>query len=201
LLSSNKTLDKRQIAPEALGKLRKTILDLFASSAFETVGIRDICTRARVSPQTVYKYFGNKEAMLYACIRSDLDELNRLCLNATANIQSLKDQMHAFISAWCDFYFSRPNIARIVFLNIPMRYWVGERDIIQAPVHRATENFLKQGQDNGEIWPDLDIHIVKNMIMGSAHRVMIYWLDTGGVTKQEACEELNKAMTRLIFIR
>lgn len=200
-MSVDENTDRRQIAPEAHARLRTTILDMFASSAYETVGIRDICARAKVSPQTVYKYFGNKEAMLYACIREDVDELNRRCLDAITGVEGLREQMRAFISAWCDFYFARPNVARIIFLNIPMRYWVAEREIIQAPVHRATEAFLKHGQELGEVWPDLDIHVVKNMIMGSAHRVMIYWLENGRPTKEAAREELYKAMTRLIFIR
>ena len=58
--------DGRLIKPETLTLLRNTILECFAQGQFHQVGIREICQKARVSPQTVYKYFGNKEGLFTA---------------------------------------------------------------------------------------------------------------------------------------
>ena len=71
-----KEVDKRLIAPEAIEKLRKTVLALFADNHFHEVGIRDICKQAGVSQKTIYKYFGNKEQLLLACIEQDLQTLS-----------------------------------------------------------------------------------------------------------------------------
>lgn len=200
-LKTKSNSDRRHIAPEALAKLRSTILDMFASSAYEDVSIRDICGQAKVSPQTVYKYFGNKEAMFYACIKSDLDVLNRRCLTETADIEDLKTRLDVFTRIVCDFYFNRPHIARIVFMNIPARYWVGRRDFVKTPVHEAIELFIREGQKKGEIWPDISAGVMKNLVMGMLHRIMTYWLEHEISSPQQLCEDLRRGLTRVVFIR
>ena len=74
----NKVVDKRTLAPEALENLRKTVIELFANGLFHEVGIREIASKAKVSPQTIYKYFGNKDELIFACIEPDLKE-NACC--------------------------------------------------------------------------------------------------------------------------
>ncbi|MGD8327724.1 MAG: TetR/AcrR family transcriptional regulator [Sphingomonadales bacterium] len=193
--------DGRQIAPEALAKLRATILDMFASSAYEDVSIRDICAKAKVSPQTVYKYFGNKEVMFYACIEEDLNELHRLCFVETAKYDDLKERLNAFTRTVCDFYFNRPNVARIVFMNIPSRYWVSRREFIRTPVHEAIDMYIREGQIKGEIWPDVSPGVMQNMIMGMLHRLMTYWLENEISSPGQLCEDWRRSLTRLVFIR
>lgn len=168
--------DRRTINPATLEKLRTTILDLFASALYQDVGIRTICERAKVSPQTVYKYFGNKEEILYACIKSDMDGLNAAMLEAARGQDSLPEQIRALLAVWCDFYFENPGIARIVFLNIPQAYWVGERQFVQSALHRVLFDQLHQGQMEGVAWDGIAADMLNEMMMGAGHRLMIRWL-------------------------
>ena len=54
------TTDKRKISPDALERLRTTVIELFAEGLFHQIGMREIASRAGVGLQTIYKYFGNK---------------------------------------------------------------------------------------------------------------------------------------------
>lgn len=168
--------DRRAIDPKTLDKLRHTILGLFANALFHDVGIRDICLHAKVSPKTVYKYFGGKEEMLFACIKQDLDALNDQSLAAAARHRDVNDQLSAFLDSWCDFYQQHMNVARIVFLTIPQAYWVGNRQFVQARVHQAARTLLTQGQAEGSIYAEIPADVLFEMIMGAAHRIMVRWL-------------------------
>ncbi|GAA5314881.1 MAG: hypothetical protein AseanaTS_00850 [Candidatus Pelagadaptatus aseana] len=192
--------DRRAISAKTLDKLRVTILELFASGLYQDVGIRDICSRAKVSPQTVYKYFGNKEEMLYACIKQDLDRLNATMIAAAQEHQQLSDQVRAIMTVWCDFYFDNPGMARIVFLNIPLAYWVGERQFVQSALHDALYQRVSDGQQQGEVWAELPADILNEVLMGSAYRLMVRWLSDDNLSADQVRCYLIAVVLKLITV-
>ncbi|MBC3936196.1 TetR/AcrR family transcriptional regulator [Undibacterium rugosum] len=168
--------DRRVIDAATLENLRRTILTMFAKNSFNDVGIREICKKARVSPQTIYKYFGSKEEMLYACVRQDIEKLNELALAAARRPRSADQQIRAFLEAWVQFFGKNPNIASIVFLNIPQTYWVSKRHFLQLRVNLAGHATIKRGQKAGVITKKIDPVVLQDLMMGACHRVMIRWL-------------------------
>lgn len=189
--------DGREISPATLEKLRSTILKRFAAASYQDVGIRDICAEAGVSPKTVYKYFGNKDEMLFACIQDDLETLHLQCLQAARQYQQPLRQLSAFFECWCDYYFERKDVAAIVFLTIPQRYWVGERSFVQAPLHRVAQGMLSAGQREGSIADDIQADLLREWIVGLAHRAMIRFLSDAEVVPAEIKRALLIAIQRL----
>ena len=173
------TTDKRVIEEATLENLRRTILSMFAENPFNDVGIRQICQEARVSPQTIYKYFGSKEMMLFACIRSDMEKLNNAALTAARKFSKPAEQIEAMLQAWCRFYGKNPVVARIVFLNIPVSYWISEQDSVQMQVWSAIRSAIENGQKAKKINRDLPADLLLDMLMGSLHRIMARWLTEG----------------------
>ena len=195
--AANKT-DGRTINAGTLEKLRTTILGLFAEALYQDVGIRTICERAKVSTQTVYKYFGNKEEILYACIKQDLDELNTSIIEAASEQKSRADQVRAALETWCNFYFANPSIARIVFLNIPQAYWVGERQFVQSALHNALNQQVTEGQQAGELWDTVPAELLNEMAIGAGHRLMIRWLTSDEVSADEVRRSYISGVLKLI---
>lgn len=175
-MDSNK--DRREIDPETLEKLRTIILDLFAASLYHDVGIRSICLQAKVSPKTIYKYFGNKEEILYGCIKQDIDRLNELFITAINAQDSISGKIKAVVNTWCDFYFQHQSIARIVFLNIPQGYWVADHEFNQTELHNVLYAVITEGQRQGTIWQGVEADAMNEVLMGAAHRMMVRWLTT-----------------------
>lgn len=196
--STTKTQDRRTISAKTLEKLRATILELFSSGLYQDVGIRDICSGAKVSPQTVYKYFGNKEEMLYACIKADLDGLNRAMIESAQQHSLIAGQVRAILTVWCDFYCQNPGIARIVFLNIPLAYWVGERQFVQSALHDALHDRVSAGQQQGEVWEALPADILNEVLMGAAYRLMVRWLSDEALSAEAVKSHLIAAALQLI---
>ena len=177
--------DRREIDPETLERLRTIILELFAASLYHDVGIRSICLQAKVSPKTIYKYFGNKEEILYACIKQDMNRLNDMFMPAINGHKSMAEKIKAIVNIWCDFYFAHPSIARIVFLNIPQGYWVGEHEFNQTALHKVLFTVISEGQQQGDAWNEVEADAINEVIMGAAHRLMLRWLTTEKSSKED----------------
>jgi len=191
-------LDRREISSSTLEKLRTTILKQFASASYQDVGIRQICNDAGVSPKTVYKYFGNKDEMLFACVRGDLEALHQRCLNAASEQTNPGEQLDAFFDCWCEFYFSHRDVAAIIFLTIPQRYWVGERSFVQASLHQLAETMLIEGQQARLVTNDIDTDLLREFIVGLAHRAMIRFLNDANTSPSEIKRSLKTAIRRLV---
>ena len=167
--------DKRFIAKKSLEKLRMTIIELFSEGLYHEVGIREICKRAKVSPHTIYKYFGSKEELLYATIKEDMDLLTESLISSASAKETLEEKIVVFVETFFSFYYENPAIAKIVFLNIPASYWVDETKFIQRGYHDYIRDLITQGQEVGLIQP-LDPQILMEIIMGGASRLIVKWL-------------------------
>ena len=173
------TVDKRVLQPDVLSKLRRTILKLFSEKQYHEVGIRDICQAAQVSPKTVYKYFGNKESLLLACIEEDLGRLNEDAFERLHQAQGLKDKFYALTRAYYDFFAANPVIARIVFLNIPTAYWVDRQSPSQAEFRQKLLELIQEGQNKNVILSEPAPEIILDLISGAGNRIVVRWLTEG----------------------
>lgn len=173
------TKDGRQINPDALEKLRQTIIGLFADNAFQDVGIRDICKQSGVSPQTVYKYFGDKQELMLACIEEDLAELTRQCEDRYREATTLREAAEALCLGQFEFYAAHPTIARIMFMNLPASYWIERRSDVQTRYQVLLKEFLDRVRTEGRISGAYETTIAQDIVTGAASRIIIRWLTDG----------------------
>ena len=192
------TIDKRVIEEATLENLRRTILSMFADNPFNDVGIRQICQEARVSPQTIYKYFGSKEMMLFACIRDDMEKLNKAASTAAAKVSKPLEQIEALLQTWCRFYGKNPVVARIVFLNIPVTYWISERDSVQMQLWGQLRSAIENGQKAKKINRELPPDVLLDMLIGGLHRIMARWLTEGKGSFTKASQQAMGASMHLL---
>ncbi|MBB6522815.1 TetR/AcrR family transcriptional regulator [Pseudoteredinibacter isoporae] len=164
--------DRRLISAEALEKLRNVLIHLFSEGMFHEVGIRDICTQAKVSPKTVYKYFGNKEQLLAACVEQDLQALAELTAEKVDEMSSVKDKIRAQVDVILGFYQQRPAVARMVFLNIPIVYWLQSASPAHYQHRQIGREVYKLAIEQNLIKPGLQEDVVSEMIAGGINRVI-----------------------------
>ncbi len=171
-----KRLDQRNLNPESIAKLRATILEQFSSRKFHEVNIRQICENARVSPKTIYKYFGNKEEMLYACIEQDFNELKICCDRSIQADRCVSDNLKNLTATWFD-YFERNIVpARIIFLTIPVSYWLGTQMEGRRIINDLLLELIETGQASGEIWSGVSAKALEHMVIGGLRRNLVRWL-------------------------
>lgn len=173
--------DGRVIRPEALARLRRTIVEHFSRAQYHEVGIRDICRQGGVSPQTVYKYFGSKEELLLACVEEDLARVGEEAVAAAAaRAGDLRAMLEAAFETVFAFYGENAAIARIVFLNLPTLYWVRGRSAGHARFYEGVEALIREGRRSGEVRADAPVEVLRDWVAGGANRLLVRWLTEGG---------------------
>ncbi len=192
--------DLRQISPEALEKLRHTVLELFSQRRFHEVGIREICDRAKVSPKTIYKYFGNKDQLIIACIKSDLKLILEACESAATarNETSALEQGIAFVGEAFDQFVENRILALIVYANIPAIYWVGHPDFILHQLFKFMGRIVFVGQQKGEMWDGLPPDQLTQLTLGMIQRTILQWLASEEDVAQTLKDNLLQAVRKLV---
>ena len=171
--------DGRLIKPETLLLLRNTILECFAQGQFHQVGIREICQKARVSPQTVYKYFGNKESLLTACVEQDMLELSGLMETAAKTTKDPLLRFSAVTEAFFSFYALRPRVAALIYLNVPLAHWATKMSLGQQRALRVLAEVFTDAQVQGAIASWVDAKLLVEVCAGAVQRIVVGWLVDG----------------------
>lgn len=165
------TTDRRNISSDTLEKLRSTVIDLFSQGLFHKVGIREIAKQAQVGPQTIYKYFGNKDQLIFACIRPELARLNDALKITANNTQGNSlDTLKALISAFVGYYLRHRRLAEIVYMTIPARQWVIDPEFTQHETLNYFVQALRKGQTEGTIRTDANPEELLDLMAGGFGR-------------------------------
>jgi AcrR family transcriptional regulator len=170
--------DQRLIDPQALEKLRLTVIDLFAQGLFQHIGMREIAKRAKVGLATIYKYFGNKDELVFACIHQDLEHLSHLLKVAYDETETLssEQQIKACLKEMVTFYLDHRQIAEIVYLNIPTRVWVSETHPMQVQQVTMVRGLIERGQLKREIRTDQPLEVMVQLTLGAIFRYLVAYL-------------------------
>lgn len=197
----NRGPDKRQLSDEKREAIRQIIINLFADALYQDVGIRDICTQAGVTPKTIYKHFGNKDALLISAISPDLKRLNLALSVASQTGPTLNDSLQAISHAFFQFYFENVAIARIMFLNIPSAYLVSKPEFIQSVQLGILKDLIIQGQKTEVIRQDVDAGELTEAVAGLTMRSMFRYLtaSTPLPTPKEAADRISLLTTPMLL--
>lgn len=165
------TTDRRNISSDTLEKLRSTVIDLFSKGLFHKVGIREIAKQAQVGPQTIYKYFGNKDELIFACIRPELARLNEELKGTVENTEGdALETLKALISKFVGYYLNHRRLAEIVYMTIPARQWVVDPEFTQHETLNYFAKTLQQGQIEGSIRTDANAEELLDLMAGGFGR-------------------------------
>jgi TetR/AcrR family transcriptional regulator, fatty acid metabolism regulator protein len=194
------TNDKRQLSENKRELIRQIIVDSFSDALYQDVGIRDICSAAGVTPKTIYKHFGNKEALLIKAIEPDMQRLNDTLIRASQSPGSVPEKLAAVGQAFVGFYFTHIAIARIIFLNIPSAYFVSHPDFIQQTQLDVVSTLIRQGQESGLIRNDVEATELSEALAGITMRSMYRYLTSSDPlpTAKDAAASLSKLTTPLL---
>jgi len=166
--------DQRRVSAQKLEEIRQAVISLFSSQAFREVGMRDICRSAKITPNTIYKYFGNKDALIIRAISPDLDILSESLESIADTDAPLQDRLYSVTQTYFEFYLSHLPIARIVFLYIPSAYFTSEPEFIQTRMLSVFQRLVREGQQLGQIRSDFSPEELVDAVAAVAMRRMFH---------------------------
>ena len=167
---SKKTIRRESIIQAAI--------EVFSKKGFQAAGISEIAQRARVADGTIYQYFKNKEDLFFSIPIEKTKEFRSKVELHLEGITGALNKIRKFVWYFLYFFKTNPEYGRVLML---------EMRVSKSFVKTETYDFLKQsvgsvleiiaeGQKEGVIRTDVDIYLLRHLILGILEHMVTRWL-------------------------
>ncbi|MFC9897215.1 TetR/AcrR family transcriptional regulator [Nocardia sp. NPDC127579] len=163
---------------QAMREIQRAALDLFDEYGFRSVTVEQVATASRVSPSSIYRYFGTKEALvLWDEYDPRLIELLSQNSDTVVTPEEFVEEIRA----------AAPELIRELStdedrIRRRMRYVASETDVRDglARETRRLEDVLRQviGARIGRDPDDLQIRLLAAMLAWGFDAALDYWVET-----------------------
>lgn len=157
--------------PAVQARIEDAALRVFSETEFHRVALVDIAREAGASLQTLYRYYGGKEALLNACLHRWLGELAERMLDHLAGIETYKDRLRKVFWVVLDFFDRNPRVGWMMIHSVYPGRW---GDDMTPAQHRLTGLFLavlEEGQQTGVLTHRVDSMVLLDIFYGVLLRV------------------------------
>ncbi len=159
-------------ASDSRTRIEMAALDLFAERPFHEVRLDEIARRAHASLQTIYRYYGDKQALLDACV---LHWANRLATRMTdhlVGIETYKDRLRKVFWVVLDFFEQHPKVAHMILGSV---YPGAMRRDFTDEQRRLTNLFMEvlaEGRERGILNDQVSAAILLDYFYGVLARLI-----------------------------
>ncbi|MGE5841265.1 MAG: TetR/AcrR family transcriptional regulator [Deltaproteobacteria bacterium] len=153
-------------------------IEVFSKKGFQAAGISEIAQRASVADGTIYQYFKNKEDLFFSIPVEKTNEFRSKVELHLKGISGALNKLRKFVWYFLYFFKTNPEYGRLLML---------EMRVSKSFVKTKTYDFLKQsvssvmdiiseGQKEGVIRTDVDIYLLRHLILGILEHMVTRWL-------------------------
>ncbi len=164
-----------KIPYEIFVRLNPVIVKTFSENDFHGVDMKAIAAEASMSFATIYRYFGNKEKLLFWFIAQWLVELNTKTIASMQGDKCIKEKLHDRLKVHLQFYEDNPEIGRIIFMTVPLATWMQDDSFASTEPIKVLLTEIKNGQENGELRNDVDSAVILDAYSGTFNRAFLMW--------------------------
>lgn len=166
---------KRQAIMEAA-------IDVFGKNSFQSANISEIARRAGVAEGTIYQYFKNKEDLFFSIPVEKTKDFCRVLDLHLEGITGAFNQIRKFI--WCYLYFfkTNPEYSKTLMLEMRVNKGFSKAKAFKSfkPFTNKILEIIKDGQEEGIIRGDVNIFLLRQLILGMLEHMVTRWLLKGG---------------------
>jgi len=170
----SKKIERRQsIIQAAIG--------VFGKSNFQDSSISEIAQRANIAEGTIYQYFKNKEDLFFSI---PVEKTIEFCEELDLHLQGIAgafNKIRKFIWCYLHFFKTNPEYGRILMLEMRVSRSFVKTDtykFLRTSTSRILE-IIREGQDEGTIRKDVNIYILRQLILGILEHIVTRWLLKG----------------------
>jgi TetR/AcrR family fatty acid metabolism transcriptional regulator len=173
-------------------------IEVFSNSGFKNSSISEIAKRANVAEGTIYQYYKNKEDLFFSIpIQKTIEFSEELDLHLQG-ITGTFNQIRKFIWYYLYFFKTNPKYGRILMLEMRVsRSFVKTKtyNFLKKSISRILE-IIREGQNEGTIRKDVNIYILRQLVLGILEHVVTRWLLQGG---KYDLMEYHEDITKLVI--
>ena len=171
--------DLSQLDPETRERIDQTVLDIFSQREFHRVGLIEIARGANVSLQTIYKYYGSKEALLFSTLDSHLERLAVRMLDHLQGIENYKERLRKTFWVSLDFFEKNPRVLQILMSSVYINTWRKQGNYEHRPLFSVFMKVLAEGRSTGVLIAEVDEKVLLDFIYGIIQRTVQAWVVRG----------------------
>lgn len=171
VLNSEQIAPLSKMRPATLSKIEHAVIDLFATSDDSDVTMQAIAKRANVSLQTLYKYFGDKQTLIYVILDQVLGRLAVRMLDHLRGIDSVKDRLRKTLWVMFDFFDTNPKAVLFVSSALPVTRYHHIAIYENKELMGAFLQVLFDGQQRGILNQTVSLKILFDVFMGFITRL------------------------------
>ena len=159
--------------PGTQARLEKAVLQLFSSRDFHDVSLLDVAKAAHVSLQTIYKYFGSKEALVYAVLDVTLGRLAERMIDHLQGIDDVRERLRKTLWVTLDYMDRQPAVMLLLFTAVPVSRHRNIRIYESPELMSAFLNVFKDGQQRGVLNQRISNKVLLDVYLGIIGRVVL----------------------------
>lgn len=165
--------------PDTLKRIEKAVLELFSSQDFHDVSLLDVAKAANVSLQTIYKYFGSKEVLVYAMLDVMLGRLAERMIDHLQGIDDARERLRKTCWVTLDYMDKHPAVMMLLFTAVPITRHRNIRIYESPDLMGAFLGVFKDGQQRGVLNNRVSSKVLLDVFMGIVGRVVLMHIVRG----------------------
>lgn len=163
------------VPDDIVARLSPVVLEVFSSGDFHRVDMRTIARSASMSFKTIYRYFSDKEKLLFWFIAYWLRDLEGPVLAALEADGPPLARMRESLLAHLRYYEANPAVGRIIFMTVPLERWMQDATFhYRAPTKKLLA-VIEEGQLRGDIRGDVRPQSILDLLSGTFNRAFLMW--------------------------
>ncbi|MEK8086347.1 TetR/AcrR family transcriptional regulator [Aquabacterium sp. A3] len=172
------TPDERRAAlstmrADTLQRIEKAVLLLFSERDFHEVSLAEVAKAANVSLQTIYKYFGSKEVLVYAMLDVMLGRLAERMLDHLQGIDDARERLRKTFWVTLDYMDRHPAVMLLLFTAVPVSRHRNIRIYESPELINAFLGVFQDGQARGVLNRRVSSKVLLDVFMGIVGRVTL----------------------------
>jgi AcrR family transcriptional regulator len=179
-------------------KILRAAEHVFGKKGFQDTTISEIAKVAKISEASIYEYFSTKENLLFTIptkYASDLFELIEFHLKL---IRGSGNKLRSIIYLFITSYEERPDNASVIMLLLKQnkRFLDTEGHLKIKKALRVITETIDEGIKAGEFRNDINVYLVRSIIIGTIEHLVTNWLMTG---KPESLTDLVDPLVDVVL--
>ena len=164
---------------DTLARVEKAVLELFSSRDFHEVSLHDVARSANVSLQTIYKYFGSKEALVYSMLDIMLGRLAERMIDHLQGIDDARERLRKTCWVTLDYMDKHPAVMLLMFTAVPVSRHKNIGIYESPELMGAFLGVFKDGQVRGVLNHRVSSKVLLDVFMGIVGRVVLMHIVRG----------------------
>lgn len=164
-------LGSAALKTEVRERIEQAATEIFAEQEFHRVNLSEIAAHANASLQTIYRYYGSKEALLDACLLSGLGKLAERMLDHLQGIETYKDRLRKVFWVVLHFFETEPVIGRMLMNSVYPGSWDSDVTSSQKQLTETFLQVLREGRQQGVLTDAVSEKILLDYFYGVLFRL------------------------------